>query len=312
MTMTNILSFPGLGIGPFELNRVAFSLFGRDVMWYGIIITCGIAAAVIYAMLRSKTEGINSDYIYDFAIFAILFGIPGARLYYIVWDGLENYDSFLDAIAFWNGGLAIYGGIIGGIIGISIVIAYRKLRFGKVFDMIAPGVLLAQAIGRWGNFTNAEAHGGETDLPWRMGIAGRGGTVYVHPTFLYESLWNILGFILINIFYKKKKFDGEVLLWYVAWYGCGRAMIEGLRTDSLMIGSFRVSQLLAAVSAAAAVVLIIILRAVSVRKKKAPVGIEQANGEEAETNQTDGSGESNETNETNEKNGENENVSENH
>ena len=259
--MESIISFPGFGIEGFSVNTVAFSVFGRSITWYGIIVTLGIICGFLYALFRSRYEKIISDDMLDFAIYGVIFGVIGARLYYVAMKH-ENYHSLYDVVAVWNGGLAVYGGIIAAFITAFVVSRIKKIHFAKIFDIVGPSFMLGQIIGRWGNFVNAEAYGNDTALPWRMGIKNyyHPNTIYVHPTFLYESLWNLLGFILINIFYKKKKFDGEVFLWYVAWYGFGRMFIEGLRVDSLYIGPFRVSQMLAMISCAAAVALLIILR----------------------------------------------------
>ncbi len=248
----NYISFPGLGIKEFPLNPVAFELFGRPVMWYGIIITFGMILAVLYVLYRAKhNEGIKQDDVFDYAIYAIFFGVLGARLYYVIME-FDSYkgdtlgETLKNMIAIWEGGLAIYGGIIAGAAVLLIVSLIKKIKPGKAFDMVAPAVMLGQLIGRWGNFCNAEAHGGETSLPWRMGIReeGSSATIFVHPTFLYESLWNLLGFILINLFYKKKKYDGQIFVMYITWYGFGRMLIEGLRTDSLYVGDFRISQII--------------------------------------------------------------------
>ncbi|MHB1152270.1 MAG: prolipoprotein diacylglyceryl transferase [Eubacteriales bacterium] len=261
----NILSFPGLGIGEFSLNTVAFQIpiFDRTIVWYGIIVTCGIIAGFLYVMYRSKYERIKGDDVLDIAILTIISAMIGARLYYVVMN-LDHYNTFLDVIAIWNGGIAIYGGIIGGALAAFIVSKVKKLKSTKLYDMIVPGVMLGQVIGRWGNFINAEAFGTETSLPWRMGIHKIGSYVYdlpiyVHPTFLYESVWNAIGFILINLFYKKKKYDGQIFLLYIVWYGFGRMFIEGLRTDSLMIGdTIRVSQLLAFLSVLIGLIVLVI------------------------------------------------------
>ncbi len=250
------LAFPGLGIEEFTLNKVAFEvpLLG-EVRWYGILITIGMVLAFIYAWYRGKENKIILDDILDMGLFAIVFGVLGARLYYVIMTANEhNYDSFIDVIAIWNGGLAIYGGIIGGAAAVFCVAKYKKIKFSVCADTILPGVMIAQALGRWGNFFNGEAYGGvvsEDSILYflRMGIypnniSGVSGMAYVHPTFFYESMWNVIGFILINIFYKKKKFDGEIALWYVTWYGFGRMLIEGLRTDSLYVGPFRISQVI--------------------------------------------------------------------
>lgn len=262
----NRIAFPGLGIKEFSLNKVAFEIFGREVVWYGLIITFGIVLALLYVLYRAKhDEGIKTDDIFDYAIFLVPFGVIGARLYYVIMEfenmkGKNLGETLYNCIAIWEGGLAIYGGIIAGAIALILVSLHKKIKVMKAFDMISPAVMLGQLIGRWGNFFNGEAYGwseGVEKLPWRMYIEGayRTETVngvtkqipvdFVHPTFLYESLWNLIGFIIINIFYRKKKFDGQVFLMYVSWYGLGRMFIEGLRTDSLYIGSFRVSQVVA-------------------------------------------------------------------
>ena len=264
---TNIIGFPGLGIDRLEMNPVAFNIFGRDIAWYGIIITLGIIAGFFYVLYRSKFEGLTTDDVLDYAIFGIIPSIICARLYYVLFN-LSHYKSFMDVIAIWNGGIAIYGGIIGAVGAVLIISAVKKLKPTKVFDMVMPAIMLGQIIGRWGNFVNVEAFGGETSALWRMAIYQRNGFVYpnavfVHPTFLYEALWNLAGFVIINIFYKKKKFDGQISLVYAVWYGIGRAVIEGMRTDSLMLGDFRVSQLLAVVSAIAALVALIVFTIVA-------------------------------------------------
>ena len=245
---TTIVSFPGLGIGEKVINQVAFSIGSIEVRWYGVIITLGMILGFLYAVWRGKFEGVSFDDLVDFALLTIVLAIVGARAYYVLTTlGQGYYQSFLDVIAIWEGGIAIYGGIIGGAAALLIVSRlkkYSKSKVLKVFDIVAPGVMLGQIVGRWGNFVNGEAHGIETaeNFFLRMGLTYGTRTYFYHPTFLYESLWNLLGFVLINIFYKKKKFDGQVMLAYLAWYGLGRMFIEGLRTDSLYIGVFRISQ----------------------------------------------------------------------
>ena len=246
----NTIGFPGFGIKDFKLDPIAFSVFGVDIAWYGIIITMGIIVAVAYAYWRSKQCKMIFDDLLDIAFATVIPGIIGARAYYVFFDWLknpDNYKTFFDIINIRGGGLAIYGGLIFGAAGCLAMMKIKKVSILKFFDCVAPGVMIAQAMGRWGNFFNAEAYGGETTLPWRMKLTFNTYSIEVHPTFLYESLWNITGFILINLFFKKKKFDGQILLLYVTWYGLGRMMIEGLRTDSLYIGNtgIRVSQLVA-------------------------------------------------------------------
>jgi phosphatidylglycerol:prolipoprotein diacylglycerol transferase len=248
------VSFPGIGIENFTLNSTAFTIpifGGIEVMWYGIVITLGIVLAFTYASLRAKQAGIIFDDMLDMTIFTVIFGIIGARLYYVL-TSLDKYDSFYDMIAIWEGGLAIYGALIAGGITVFVMCKIKKISFFKIADATAPGVMIAQALGRWGNFFNGEAYGtvvaeGSPLYFIRMGLSphdidGVYGMAYVHPTFLYESLWNILGFVLINLIYKKKKFDGQIFYIYIAWYGFGRMFIEGLRTDSLYVGVFRISQ----------------------------------------------------------------------
>ncbi len=281
--LTSYISFPGLGIGEFKIDSAAFSVFGYQIVWYGIIITLGIVAAVGYVLWRARQERVKSDDVLDMAIYIILGGLVGARLYYVL-TNLPTYvaDNFAETlynfVAVWKGGLAIYGGIIGGSIAAIIVIKVKKIDAARVFDMLGPAAMLGQIIGRWGNFFNAEAYGGVTDLPWRMGIRNKYHveTIYVHPTFLYESLWNLLGFILINLLYKKKKFDGQIILMYISWYGLGRMFIEGLRTDSLYVGEIRISQLVAFVTMLCSVIAIVVLLAFARRGKTKPTAYMQA------------------------------------
>ncbi len=243
------IAFPGLGIGEFTVNKVAFSLFGLDVRWYGVLITLGIILCYLYTAWRGKQVKISSDDILDIAMFVVIFGIIGARLYYVVMSP-DQFDSLWDVLNIRGGGLAIYGGVIFGAITLIIAARIKKIHIFRMLDCTAPGVMLAQAIGRWGNFFNGEAFGEQTEIFCRMGLqhANWSQMYYYHPTFLYESLWNLLGFGIINLVYRKKKFDGQIALMYIGWYGLGRMFIEGLRTDSLYLGAFRVSQLVAGIS----------------------------------------------------------------
>ena len=266
------VAFPGLGIDGGEVNSVAFSLGENfSVMWYGVVIAFGMLMAIAYACYRCKQHGIKIDDLVDIAIFTIFFGVIGARLYYVAFNP-TNFKTLGDILNLRSGGLAIYGGIIAGALTIVVVCLVKKISWLQLFDCAGPGVMLAQAMGRWGNFFNGEAYGSivEEGHPLyflRMGLIssntyndfGTSQMVYVHPCFLYESLWNILGFVLINLVYKKKKFDGQNALYYIAWYGFGRMFIEGLRTDALYIGQtgIRVSQLLGFLLFAVATALII-------------------------------------------------------
>ncbi len=265
--MTHVVAFPGLGL-EFQLDRVAFTLFGHPFYWYGVIIAAGFLLAVGFCYWLAPKFGIVADTLIDMLLFAVPLAIIGARLYYIIFylDLFRDASGALDfaaMIRIWDGGLAIYGGVIAAVITLFVFCKVRKVKFGAYADVGAYGLLIGQAVGRWGNFVNVEAYGGPTTLPWRMDI---GGGVEVHPTFLYESLWNVVGLILLIVILKKgwRKFDGQIFLTYLLWYGLGRAWIEGLRSDSLyffgltLFGApIRTSQALAALSALAALGLLI-------------------------------------------------------
>ena len=258
------VSFPGLGL-TFHLERVAFSIGSFHIYWYGIIIALGFFLGAVFCVRHGKYVGIKGEDFLDALLWGGPLGIVGARIYYIVFNpGLYMTDGGLDLKACLNvhqGGLAIYGGIIAGSITAFLVARYKKISFAALIDLTAYGLLIGQLVGRWGNFVNAEAHGGPTSLPWRMGIESAQGYAEVHPTFLYESLWNLLGLILLTLVLRKglRKFDGMSFLLYVAWYGFGRGLIEGLRTDSLYFfgTSIRTSQMLGFASCAVAVLLIL-------------------------------------------------------
>lgn len=277
MSDSHIISFPGLGIGQYEIFPTAFTVFGLEIKWYGIIITCGIILAFLYVLWRAKFERIKSDHIYDLAIFVIIFSVIGARLYYVIFNHTQ-FHSLREVINIRSGGLAIYGGIIAGAITTCVVSYVKKLDVRKIFDMLGPAVMLGQIIGRWGNFMNAEAYGRETTLPWGMCIQTPYQSITVHPTFLYESLWNLVGFIGINLFYKKKKYNGQIALLYVTWYGLGRMWIEGLRTDSLYLGNIRISQLVAGLTFVAGAVLLIVC-GILAKKNTPPASVRELNGE---------------------------------
>ena len=257
--MSKIVTFPGLGL-EFELNPIAFSVFGWDVHWYGVIIACGFLLAVAYCYWRAPRFGVDQEKLIDMLFFAVPLCIIGARAYYVIFNPAVCFDadgsfSLYNMIAIWDGGLAIYGAII-------------------------MAMLIGQLVGRWGNFVNVEAFGGVTDLPWRMcspsiadyllqhGLVDEAayqqvldGTLGVHPTFFYESMWNLLGFILLVLIARKgRKFNGQLFLSYVVWYGVGRAVIEGLRTDSLYFfgTGLRSSQILGLASALVAIVVMAI------------------------------------------------------
>jgi len=257
-----MISFPIFG-SDFILDPPRyFTVFGFNVYWYAVIVVAGFLLAALYIMSRRKDFGLTQDHVLDLFICAVVSGIVGARLYYILFN-LQDFigpDKWLNIFNLRQGGLAVYGGVIAAALTVFIYARKKNLPPGVFFDAGGLGLLIGQSIGRWGNFINREAFGAETDLPWKMGLITDRGTFYVHPTFLYESLWNAVGFIGIHIFSKKyRKYDGQVFLLYLAWYGFGRFYIEGLRTDSLYLGqtTIRVSQLVAALTFAAAVILLL-------------------------------------------------------
>ena len=257
------ISFPMLGNWSIDPSA-SFTLFGHTFYWYGAIIAVGFILAMLYCARHCRRCGIKPDTLYDFLIWMIPLAIIGARLYYVIFQWSDYREHPLNAFKIWEGGLAIYGGVIAGILTGVVWCRKRKIPFGAVADACAPGLLIGQCIGRWGNFINREAFGRETAAFSRMGLTLPGReTVYVHPTFLYESLWNFAGFLMLHFWFRKheRRFDGECILLYAVWYGIGRALIEGLRTDSLYITGtdIRVSQLLAGVSAAVAAVLLALL-----------------------------------------------------
>ena len=272
----NNIVFPKLGID-ITVDSEAFSLFGLSIKWYGVIIALGMLLAMIYCFKRTKEFGLDSDRLTD-SVFAGLIGaVIGARLYYVILHA-ESFHDIKEIFAIRDGGLAIYGGIIGALLFGCVTAKIRKLRILPTLDIASMGFLIGQAVGRWGNFFNQEAFGCNTSLPWGMSggriqkylaanqasLAAQGMEIDpylpVHPCFLYESIWCIIGFLILHFYHKHRKFDGELFCIYALWYGLGRFFIEGLRTDSLYIGSVRASQMLALISAVAALVIIIAMR----------------------------------------------------
>lgn len=251
------ISFPGLGI---ELNPPSsFALGPLNIHFYGVIIAVGLMLAVIYGMKRSKQFGLKDDTILDGVLCIVPVAIICARLYYCIFEW-DNYASDPISILYiWEGGLAIYGGVIGAALGIIVFSKVKKLSLGALLDLVSLGFLIGQAIGRWGNFMNREAFGAPTESFLRMGLLNSltGQVEYYHPTFLYESVWNAVGFVALHFLSKRRQYDGQIALGYVAWYGLGRTMIEGLRMDSLYWGPFRVSQMLAAISCIAATAVLV-------------------------------------------------------
>lgn len=242
------ISFPMLG--DLTMNPPAsFTFLGREIYWYGVLLALAFLAVLVWVLTHAKNFGIAKDDVYDEAIGCIIFGVLGCRIYYVIfqWDYYSQHLN--EIIRVWDGGIAMYGGIIAAVLFLVFFTRKRKISLGAILDADASGMLLGHCIGRWGNFINREAFGVETDAFCRMGLTRPGQeTVYVHPTFLYESLWTITGFFLLNLYLRKKgrRYDGQAFLMYICWYGLGRAMIEGLRTDSLFLipGVIRASQAL--------------------------------------------------------------------
>ncbi|MDO5560827.1 MAG: prolipoprotein diacylglyceryl transferase [Oscillospiraceae bacterium] len=282
MTQLNLgeydIAFPGLGIDKLTVKSEAFTIFGVSIMWYGILIALGMVLAILFGFSQMKKYGIDPDRAVDVIIGGIIGGVVGARLYYVAmnWD---SYKNDIKSIFYTrNGGLAVYGGLIGALLVGIIICKIRKVKILPLFDIAGMGFLIGQGIGRWGNFFNHEAFGYNTDLPWGMtspkiqqwiidnnssissssDIVAMSADKPVHPCFLYESLWCLIGFVVLFLLSKKRKYDGQMFLAYILWYGAERAVVEGLRTDSLMVGNVRISQVIAIVSAAAALILLIV------------------------------------------------------
>lgn len=238
------------------MDPVAFKIFGIEVAWYGILISLGILFGIAVATYRARKEGLYTDVIIDLSLIAVPAAIVGARIYYIIFNWGSYKQNPQDVFNVRQGGLAIHGAIIAGVLAGYLFCRYKKIRFWTLADVCAPSIILGQAIGRWGNFINQEAHGGPTNLPWGIEING----VKVHPTFLYESLWNFGVFCFLLYYSDKKKYEGQIFILYLILYSVARYFIEGLRTDSLMLGPFRVAQLISIVSIAGAAAMDLIMR----------------------------------------------------
>lgn len=281
----NDIAFPNLGIYLHNVPK-SFSVFGFQIAFYGVIIGIGVLCGVLMAVHVAKKEGMDPDLIWDFAIYAIIFSIIGARAYYVIFEWEMYRENPLSVLNLRNGGLAIYGAVIASFITLFVYTRVKKVSFLQMVDVCVPGLILGQAIGRWGNFTNREVFGGYTDnlvamrLP-ELAVRARDitpdisahiidGTNYiqVHPTFLYECLWNLLVLCIMLVYQKHKKFNGEIWLVYLGGYGLGRFWIEGIRTDQLYImgTTIPVSQLIAIICVAVAVLADIIVR-IRIRKK---------------------------------------------
>ena len=257
------ITFPGLGI---EIDPAAgFSIGSFSINFYGLIIAVGLMLAVVYAWKRCSQFGLKTDDITDGVIYVVPFAVLCARAYYCIFQWETYANDPIRLLYIWEGGLAIYGGVLGAIIGVAVYCFFKKIKLPALLDLVALGFLIGQCLGRWGNFFNREAYGAETDFFLRMGLMltpdrySSSEMLFYHPTFLYESLWNLAGFGILHFFSKRRQYDGQIALGYLFWYGLGRAFIEGLRTDSLWWGNFRVSQVLAAGSCILAVAALIYL-----------------------------------------------------
>lgn len=240
-------------------DPIAFTIFGIDIRWYGILIACGMLLAVLISCKRAPKHGITDEDVLDIAIWMLPVGVIGARVYYIIFN-LDYYTSLSSMLDIRSGGLAIHGGLIFGAITVLIICRRKKIDPFNILDLFIPTVALAQSIGRWGNFFNGEAHGGPTDLPWGILVDG----VRVHPTFLYESIWCLLLFFALSWFNKNKRTaNGQTFALYCIFYSLERFCVEALRTDSLMIGPFKQAQV---ISICAIIMGIILYRYVSVHK----------------------------------------------
>ena len=251
------ISFPSLGL---TLNPPPTIQLGPlSIHFYGLIIATGLILAVVYACRRSAQFGIKEDDLLDGVLWVTPFAILCARAYYCIFTWEHYADDPISVLYIWEGGLAIYGGVLGAALGVAVFCRVKKIKLPMLLDLVSLGFLIGQSIGRWGNFFNREAFGAETTSFLRMGLLNRytGVVTYYHPTFFYESVWNAAGFLLLHKLSKKRQYDGQIALGYAAWYGLGRAFIEGLRTDSLYWGPFRVSQLLAAISCIGALSILI-------------------------------------------------------
>lgn len=277
----NDIVFPKLGI-ELEVNPEAISIGGVSIQWYGILIAIGALLALFFAFKNLKKVGLSPDRAIDSIIGGVIGGVIGARLYYVLLEWDEYKDNLIDIINIRKGGLGIYGGVIGGILVALIICKIRKVKILPLLDLAGMGFLIGQGIGRWGNFCNQEAFGCNTDLPWGMSggrikewiiykntyapesISLPNGEILseqfpVHPCFLYESIWCIIGFFVLLFFFKRIKFDGQIALMYAGWYGLGRFFIEGLRTDSLMVGNIRASQIVAILGVMASIILLLLM-----------------------------------------------------
>ena len=292
------VQFPGLGL-EFTVDRVALTVGGFNIYWYGILIATGMLLALLYAFRYAVDFGIDSDRLVDVVAIGTVMAIVCARIYYVAMAPFE-YNSVWEMVDIRLGGIAIYGAVIGAFVFGGLAARWRKVPLLPLFDLVALGFLIGQGVGRWGNFFNQEAFGTNTTLPWGMYSEGTEAYLHsvqvtlpagvtvdpalpVHPTFLYESIWCLVGFVLLALYVKRRRFHGQIFLLYAIWYGLGRGWIEGLRTDALLIGStsLRASQVLAWASAAAAFVLLLIgLRRARGKTLQVPLAVQDIRKEQ--------------------------------
>ena len=261
------VQFPGLG-WTFDISNVAFSIGSYHVYWYGLIITAGLMLALIYAWRTAPRYNVNTSKLFNCVLVGLVTGIIGARLYFCAFKWDEYAANPISILYIHEGGLAIYGGIIGALLGGYVMAKIQKMRFLPIIDVTMMGFLIGQGIGRWGNFMNQEAFGSATDLPWRMlseNTVINGAVTAVHPCFLYESIWCLLGFAVLHFFGKyRQRYAGQIFYLYLVWYGFERTIVEGLRMDSLYLpfrvfgAEIRVSQALSAVLVIVGLVLLLV------------------------------------------------------
>ena len=228
--MSHLIGFPGLGL-EFNVNRVAFTVLGRDIYWYALCIMTGFLVGLIFVSLTCRKRGVDPDNVFDICFWGLIFGLVCARIYYCIFDW-KSIGSFANIFKIWEGGLAIYGALIGAVSTAYIYCRMKKLEVLRVFDVLVPGLFIGQIIGRWGNFFNAEVYGGETQNFLRMTINGGNG---VHPLFLYEGIWNLIGLVILLILRDKKKCSGQAFFFYVFWYSLGRLFLEGMRQSEYIL-----------------------------------------------------------------------------
>lgn len=266
------ISFPNLGL-EFQVSKVAFTIGNLSVHWYALIILLGVVAGFLYATLFAKREKLETDYLYDVLLWGLPSAIICARAYYVIFNFSLFRDDLWSVFRIWEGGIAIYGAVIGAVISTYIYARVKKISVLQLYDMGAFGLIVGQAIGRWGNFVNEEAFGSLTDSVFAMSSKAIRvelirqeqitqanimlTNVGAHPTFLYESLWNLLGAVLLGVLHRYKKRHGQIFFLYLSWYGIGRFMIEGLRMDSLYLGSLRISQVVGLLTAVIGIVMLV-------------------------------------------------------